>query len=199
MQPWWLAITGIGVVILAWSVAVARHPRIGHWEQEIFHAINGLPGWLYPVVWLPMQLGNLVVGTAAGLAIAYAANDFAVGVGVLLAAGLKLVGERLIREHMAPYLIVRQRPGTSQVGAILRGPDVPASGASFPSGHVILVAAVGAVVAPILVIEWWALPLVLTSLVMIGRVYVGAHNPVDVTAGLGAGLALGGIVAMFVP
>jgi hypothetical protein len=30
------------------------------------------------------------------------------------------------------------------------------------------------------------------------RVYVGAHNPLDVTAGLGAGLLLGGVVAAFV-
>ena len=38
----------------------------------------------------------------------------------------------------------------------------------------------------------------LTLLVMFGRVYVGAHNPLDVAAGLGAGLIVGGIVAMFV-
>jgi membrane-associated phospholipid phosphatase len=35
-------------------------------------------------------------------------------------------------------------------------------------------------------------------LVMVGRVYVGAHNPLDVTAGLGAGLLLGGVLAVFV-
>ncbi len=33
---------------------------------------------------------------------------------------------------------------------------------------------------------------------MFGRVFVGAHNPLDVTAGLGAGLIVGGIVAVFV-
>ena len=37
----------------------------------------------------------------------------------------------------------------------------------------------------------------LTLLVMIGRVYVGAHNPLDVVAGLGAGLVLGGVVTAF--
>jgi membrane-associated phospholipid phosphatase len=41
-------------------------------------------------------------------------------------------------------------------------------------------------------------PIVLTLLVMVGRVYVGAHNPLDVTAGLGAGLLLGGVVATVV-
>jgi len=35
-------------------------------------------------------------------------------------------------------------------------------------------------------------------LVMLGRVYVGAHNPLDVTAGLGAGLLVGGIVGSLV-
>jgi len=104
----------------------------------------------------------------------------------------------VVRREMADYLVVRQRPGTSQVGAVLRGADVPTSGPSFPSGHVILVAAVGCVVAPILAAVWWWLPILLVALVMFGRVYVGAHNPLDVTAGLGAGLVVGGVVAVFV-
>jgi membrane-associated phospholipid phosphatase len=33
---------------------------------------------------------------------------------------------------------------------------------------------------------------------MAGRVYVGAHNPMDVTAGLGAGLIVGGVVAALI-
>ena len=114
----------------------------------------------------------------------------------MLATLLKLVTERVIRKRMAGYLAVRQRPGTSQVGAVLRGGDVPRSGPSFPSGHVILVAAVACVVdaghpGRVVVAARSCSPL----LVMVGRVYVGAHNPLDVTAGLGAGLLLGGILA----
>jgi len=115
----------------------------------------------------------------------------------LLAAVLKLVIERIVRRRMADFLAVRQRPGTSEEGAILRG-DVPKSGPSFPSGHVILVAAVGVVIAPGIAPVWWWGPLVVIGLVMVGRVYVGAHNPLDVTAGLGAGLLLGGVVAAFI-
>ena len=66
-----------------------------------------------------MQLGNLVVGTAAGLAVALVAGDLAVGVGVIMAMALKLVTERVVRREMADYLAVRQRPGISQTGAIL--------------------------------------------------------------------------------
>ena len=196
MNPWWLIVAGIGLLIVAVSIFEARKPSISPAESRVFHAINGLPDQLYPVLWLPMQLGNLVVGTAAGLAVALVDGDLVVAIGAIAAMVLKLVTERIVRREMADYLAVRQRPGTSQVGALLRG-DVPASGPSFPSGHVILVAAVACVVAPSLPIEWWWVPGVLTVCVMVGRVYVGAHNPLDVTAGLGVGLLLGGVLATF--
>jgi membrane-associated phospholipid phosphatase len=197
VNAWWLLVAGGGLIVLAASVVFARRPSISAAESRVFHAVNGLPDGLYPVLWVPMQLGNLVVGTLAGLAVAVVDGDLAVGIGVVLAMLLKLVTERIVRKEMADYLAVRQRPGTSQVGATLRG-DVPASGPSFPSGHVILVAAVASVIAPAMPAEWTWLPTLLTVLVMVGRVYVGAHNPLDVTAGLGAGLVLGGILAAFV-
>jgi membrane-associated phospholipid phosphatase len=164
---------------------------------RVFHAINGLPGWLYWILWPPMQLGNLVVGTLVGLVIAWVAGELAVAVGVILAMVLKLVTERIVRREMKVHLAVRERPGSSQDGAVLRG-DVPAEGPSFPSGHVILVAAIGCVVAPTLPAAWVWVPFLVTVVVMVGRVYVGAHNPLDVTTGLGAGLLLGGLVAGFV-
>jgi undecaprenyl-diphosphatase len=193
---WWLTVAGAGMAILAASVAGARHPTIHPTEARVFHAINGLPGWLYPVLWAPMQLGNLVVGTAAGWLVALVDRDLALAAIVTAAAGLKLVIEKVVRREVAAYLTVRQRPGTSQVGAIRRG-DVPESGPSFPSGHVILVAAIGTVVAPMMPGEWWWAPALAAVLVAVGRVYVGAHNPLDVTAGLGAGLLLGGALAVF--
>ena len=198
MNFWWLVIAGVGLVVVSMSIAAARGPTIPSSESRVFHAVNGLPAWLYWLLWLPMQLGNLVVGTAAGLVVALVNRDLAVAVGALAAMALKLVTERIVRKEMADYLTVRQRPGTSEVGAILRGGDVPTSGPSFPSGHVILVAAVGCVVLPTLPPAWWWVPGLLVILVMVGRVYVGAHNPLDVTAGLGAGLLLGGALATFI-
>jgi membrane-associated phospholipid phosphatase len=194
----WLGVSAIGAIVLWWSVVHARRPMISATEARVFHAVNGLPNFLYPILWLPMQLGNLVVGTAAGLVVALVDRDLVVAIGVVLAMLLKLVIERIVRHRMADALAVRQRPGTSQVGAIRRGSDVPVSGPSFPSGHVILVAAIGAVVEANLPTTWWWAPPLAVALVMLGRVYVGAHNPLDVTAGLGAGLLLGGIVATLV-
>lgn len=191
-----LAVGLLGLALLGGSFAGARLDRIHPVEQRAFHAVNGLPGWLYWFLWAPMQLGNLVVGTGVGLAVALALGEIAVAVGVVMAAGLKLVAERWLRRRMAAHLEVRQRPGTSQQGAVLRG-DVPASGPSFPSGHVVLVAAVGAVVWTGLPGALLWLPWALAVLVAVGRVYVGAHNPLDVTAGLGMGMVVGAAIDVF--
>jgi membrane-associated phospholipid phosphatase len=198
MNAPWLAVAAVGLVILALSIAHARRPSISDGESRVFRAVNRLPGVLYGPIWVPMQLGNLVVGTGAGLVVAFVDGDVTVGIGVVLAAVLKLVAERVVRHRMAGALAVRQRPGVSQPGAVLRGSDVPESGPSFPSGHVILVAGVASVVAPVLPGEWWWVPVLATALVMFARVYVGAHNPLDVSAGLGAGMVVGGVLASLV-
>jgi membrane-associated phospholipid phosphatase len=197
MNPAWLALSVLGLAVLVPSTLEAREPAIPPWEARVFHAVNGGPGWLYPVLWVPMQLGNLVVGALAGAVVALIARDAVVAVGVVLAVLLKLVIERFLRREMHAYLLVRVRPGTSQPGAVLRG-DVPEAGPSFPSGHAILVAAIGAVTAPVIPVGLVWVPFFCMALVMLGRVYVGAHNPLDVTAGLGAGLLLGGVLAALV-
>src|SRR5207344_2150408 len=139
------------------SAIKARRPAIGPTEARMFHAVNQQPNWLYWPLWLPMQLGNLVVGTAAGLLVAWAVGDLAMAIGVVVAMWLKLVVERFFRKKMAAHLQIRQRSGISEVGAILRG-DVPSSGMSFPSGHIILVAAISCVVVPAIPAAWWWVP-----------------------------------------
>jgi membrane-associated phospholipid phosphatase len=121
-------------------------------------------------------------------------GEVPIAIGVVVAAALKLVAERWLRRAMADHLAVRQRPGTSQPGAILRGGDVPTAGPSFPSGHVVLVAAVGAVLWTGLPATVVWIPWALALLVGLGRVYVGAHNPLDTTAGLGLGMIVGAAV-----
>ena len=145
----WAAMA-VGVVVLLGSVVGALGPVIPPAEARVFRAVNGLPDWLFRPLWVPMQLGNLVVGAGVGLVVAVVLREWRVAVAVVAAVALKLVAERVLRHRMARHLAVRQRPGTSEPGAVRRGGDVPASGPSFPSGHVILVAAITCVVADVL-------------------------------------------------
>ncbi|MFA5883294.1 MAG: phosphatase PAP2 family protein [Acidimicrobiia bacterium] len=193
----WLAIVvaTFGAAVVVVSVEGARRSEIPARERWVFLAVNGLPAWLYWPLWLPMQFGNLVVGTAVGLGVAWHFESWTMALAALFAAGLKLVAERAVRHWTVPLLPARQRPGTSVPGAVRRGRDVPEAGPSFPSGHVILAAAIACVVSVEVPIQWSWIPFVLTLCVMLGRVYVGAHNPLDVTAGLGIGLFVGAIVA----
>ena len=194
-----LALSAFGAVVLGLSALAARGPVIPAWEVRAFRAINRLPDWLLYPLWPAMQLGNLAVGAATGLVVAWWAGELPVAVAVLLATGLKLVAERIIRRQLIGSLPARNRPGTSQPDAILRGGDVPRSGPSFPSGHALLIAALACVVAPVLPAGWELVPGGLMLLVMMGRVYVAAHNPLDVISGAGAGLMVGGLVASLLP
>src|SRR4051794_21802261 len=100
MDAAWLLLSGAGLAIAVASVVAARHPSIPDWEMRVFRGVNRLPDWLYSVLWLPMQLGNLVVGTVVGLICAWVAGKVSVAVGVVLAMVLKLVTERFLRHRM---------------------------------------------------------------------------------------------------
>jgi undecaprenyl-diphosphatase len=190
--PGSIAIAGMLILVLA--VMWARYDTLHPLEMRVFRAVNGLPDWLFRPLWVGMQYGNFTVGLLAGVAVGLLLGDPAISVAVVIAALAKLVIERVIRQRMASFSAVRQRPGTSEPGAVLRGDDVPKEGASFPSGHVILAAGISTVLSSALGPGLVWVPWVLVASVMVGRVYVGAHNPLDVMAGLGAGMIIGGVL-----
>jgi membrane-associated phospholipid phosphatase len=72
--------------------------------------------------------------------------------------------------------------------------DVPLVGPSFPSGHAIIAFGIAWLVAPYLPRRWQVVVFALCALVAFARVYLGAHNPLDVTAGAAAGIAIGSLL-----
>lgn len=174
----------IALVIVVIGAAVARDGVVPGYEEALFHAVNDLPGWLYPVAWPFQQVGALVVGPVVA-AVALVLRKYRLAIAVASVTVLKLLAERIVK-----VVVSRERPGTSVDGVVhLRG-DVPAFGESFVSGHAVLVAALAGVVTPYLPGRWRVLPWVLVAGVMIGRVYVGAHNPLDVVCGAALGVVL---------
>lgn len=178
----------MGLVVLAIGMVVVRNGNVPAWERSTFRAINDLPQALYRPLWPFQQLGALAVGPIVAI-VAAILRRFRLAIALLIATIAKLVSERVVKA-----MVSRDRPGTSIGPDVhLRG-DVSATGESFVSGHAVLVAAIAGLVTAYLPGRWKIVPWIVVGLVMVTRVYVGAHNPLDVVCGAGLGLAIAGIL-----
>ena len=183
-----VAAAATGLAVLVAGMVVVREGTVPGWERRIFRAINDLPGALYPVLWPFQQIGALAAAPIAAL-VAALLHRRRLALAILVTMVAKLVLERVVK-----LVVTRERPGTSIGGDVhLRG-DVSPTGESFASGHAVLVAALAGVITPYLPSRWKAVPWVVVALVMFTRVYVGAHNPLDVVCGAGLGVAIAFVV-----
>ncbi len=189
---WHAALVGAGLVVLGAGMAVVRDGSVGAVERNVFHAVNDLPAALGPAIWPILQLGSLLGAPIVAL-VALLAHRPRLAVAALVVGVAKLVAERLVKAAVS-----RQRPWTSIGPDIHRYGQVPLRGESFVSGHAMLAAALAVVVTPYLVGRWRVLPALLAALVAVGRVYVGAHAPLDVLCGAAGGVAVGAVVDLLV-
>jgi membrane-associated phospholipid phosphatase len=185
------AAAGSGLAVLVACGLGARSGTVGPVERTVFEAINGLPDVLAAPMRAAQLLGVLAVGPIVAV-IAIAFRRIRLGIAVLLVTVGKLAGERIVWE-----LVQRERPGTTVPNAIVRG-DTPTTGVSFVSGHVVLVTGIAWVVTPYLRGAWRWLPWSVVALVAFARVYLAAHNPLDVVGGLALGVTIGGVVNVIV-
>jgi glycosyltransferase 2 family protein len=170
--------------VLALGAFIVRDGTVPGWEEAMFRAVNDLPEALYQVLWPFQQLGALVVGPIVAV-VAVVLRRYRLAVAALLVTVAKLVSERAVKA-----MVARERPFTSLGPDIEVRGDVSLSGESFVSGHAILVTALAGVLTPYLPARWRPVPWVLVGVVMVARVYVGAHNPLDVVCGAALGISI---------
>jgi undecaprenyl-diphosphatase len=172
------------VAILLLSASVVHPNKSPGWEQDIFHAINGLPQILYWPVWVIMQLGNLLVIPVAVLGAAVW-RKWRLAAALLVAGVAKIQLGTVIKDQWT-----RERPASVIEDVIRRG-DASPSGEAFVSGHAIIAGALAVLLTPYLPRKWRIVVWALAAGVCLGRVYVGAHLPLDVLAGAAVGAAVG--------
>jgi membrane-associated phospholipid phosphatase len=185
----WVALAGLALTVLT-SLA-ARDGAVSAPERAVFRAINGLPGWLERPAWALQLLGVLITPILAAV-VMLVTGRWRPAFGLVLLAPLKLLAEREVLKK----LVERRRPGETEPGAILR--DVPPAGLSYPSGHAIVAAGMVVLLWPYLGRAGRVVAVLLAISVCVARVYLGAHNPLDVVAGAGLGLLLGGLLTFLV-
>jgi undecaprenyl-diphosphatase len=181
-----LALAGVAgaFAIVVASGAVAHPNESPAWEREVFYAINGFPELLYWPAWVVMQLGNLLVIPIAALAAA-GFRRWKLAVAILIAGAAKLKLALVVKD-----VWTRERPAAVVDDVIRRG-DASAAGEAFVSGHAIIAFSLAVLVSPHLSKRWRVVAWCLAAGVCIGRVYVGAHLPLDVVAGGAIGCGVG--------
>ena len=183
-----LVVLVIGVVVLGTSTLAALPHSPSEVELSVFGWLNQAGDVPRALAWVPMQLGNVVVvpvSALVALALGRVRLALALGGGGMLA----WVAAKGVKD-----LVERGRPGALVDDAVLR--DAHAGGLGFPSGHAAVATTLAFVAWPHLSRAGRTAVLVSAALVGILRVYVGAHLPLDITGGVGVGLAGAGAVRL---
>jgi len=174
------------LAVFAVCAVIAADGRVGPIERAAFQAINGLPQGLYRPMLLFQYLGVLAMPLLVAVG-ALALRRWRLAAALVLVVPLKLALERVVK-----WLVQRERPGTTVGDAVLRG--VHPAGLSFVSGHAIITFAIAGLLALVLPRRWAVVAFVLATLNAVARVYLGAHNPLDVVGGAAVGLAIAAVL-----
>jgi glycosyltransferase 2 family protein len=172
----------VGGLVVAAGALAAYRGHVFAFDANLFRLVNQLPDALGRPLLAMMQLGA-VAAVPVMAAVALAARRPRLARDLALSGGLAWALARVVKD-----LIGRERPVALLHGVVERA---VATGLGYPSGHVAVAAAMATAAGPWLPrparrAAWWVV-----WLVALGRMYAGAHLPLDVVGGAALGWAVG--------
>jgi undecaprenyl-diphosphatase len=177
------AVVGGGLLLAGSWAIVAATKEVPRSEARIFARVNELPNSAWPVVWLPMQAGSLVGSLALCGLLATRDRHRRVALVGAVASQAAYWGSKGVKR-----LASRGRPAVLLVEVRERE---RATGLGYVSGHSAVAFALATVVAPSVPAWGRVAAFTIASLVGFGRMYSGAHLPLDVVGGIGLGVVGG--------
>ena len=173
-----------GAILLAgsWIVVVAQD-TVPAWEERLFVDVNGLPDFIWRIVWLPMQIGSLVGSLVVVALTGIISRQKRLTLAALVASQVAFWSAKWIKG-----LVGRGRPNEYISNIVLRE---HAAGLGYASGHTAVAFALAAVLGPSLPRKWWPVLTVIAMVVAFGRIYAGSHLPLDTVGGAGLGILIG--------
>ena len=179
----------VALVVLAISTAIAHSGKVSRVEADVFHAINDLPDFLRPILYVFQLAGILFVPVIVAIGAAIY-RKWWLTLCLVLVVPLKLFFEKKVIKE----IVDRQRPATSICdGDLTCGHfrDVSIRGDSFVSGHAIITGAIATLLFFYLGRTGRIIVIGIAVMNGFARIYLGAHNPLDVVGGGALGVCIG--------
>jgi len=172
-----------GLAVFGVSAAIAAQGNAPG-EVAVFEAVNSLSDRFNVVIWPFMQYGVFItIPLLVVVALLFRR--------LRLAAGMAIAGVTVyLLARVAKDLVSRERPAAMLPDVRSRETFVEGS-LGYPSGHAAVAAALTVVVMPYLHGRWRYVPVALLAVVLIGRIYVAAHLPLDLIGGAALGASAG--------
>jgi undecaprenyl-diphosphatase len=184
-RPYRRLVAGIvaAAVVIAVSWVLVNRPLVPTSEAVVFRWVNHATPAFWPLLWPVMQLGNLAAPVAVAGAAALAWRRWRPAAAVLISAYGAWALAQLVKQAVA-----RGRPNVLLPDVVLHEGT---HGLGFVSGHAAVATAMATAAWPYLRWRGRAVVVVLCALVGLGRIYAGAHLPLDVVGGVAIGMAAG--------
>lgn len=187
---------GFATVVYLVCASVASSGTVPMLEQDLFHAVNGLPEWLtwiaYPVQLLGVLVLPLVLAVVAAL---LHRRRLALALAALPAL------KYMVEYGVVKQTVERSRPFQSVCAedpSCGQFRDVPLYGPAFVSGHAIIAGALAVILLPYVGRRWGSVLVLLALAVGVARVYLGAHNLLDIVGGVAVGVVIGSLLNLVV-